>query len=40
LCAIPLSLLIIYCEQGHYDMPYADALTVLAWIVDAAARER
>jgi len=35
-----LSLLIVYCEQGHYDMPAEDTLTVISWIVDWDARER
>jgi len=36
----PLSALAVYCEQGHFDMPYADTLTVISWIVDFDARER
>ncbi len=36
----PTSVLAIYCEQGHYDLPYTDALTVIAWIVEWDARER
>jgi len=36
----PTSLLIIYCEQGHFDIPYDDTLQVISWIVDWSARER
>ena len=36
----PSSVLILYCDQGHYDMPAADTLTVISWIVDWNARER
>jgi hypothetical protein len=36
----PTSLLIVYCDQGHYDMPAADTLTVISWIVDWNATER
>ncbi len=35
-----LSVLAVYCEQGHFDMPYADALLVLSWIVDFDAQEQ
>jgi len=36
----PLSLLLIYCEQGHEGMPAEDTLDVISWIVDWNARER
>lgn len=36
----PLSLLVVYCEQGHHGMPYDDALKVLSWVVDFEAAER
>jgi hypothetical protein len=36
----PLSLLVIYCEQGHHDMPAADTLVLIRWIVDWGAKER
>lgn len=36
----PLSLLIIYCEQGHEGMTAEATLDVIGWVVDWQARER
>jgi len=37
---MPRPCLIVYCEQGHQDIPYSDALIVLRWVIDWDARER
>jgi hypothetical protein len=34
------SLLVAYCEQGHHEISYSDALIVLRWVIDWNARER